>query len=107
MILDTKWNIFGGFTPLKWESRVWNWKHGNDNNDLKADYNLKSFLFTLKNPHNISARRFALKSDMKQQEILCSSKRGQSFGYFLEDVCVFDDCSSTLKLHFPWPQLHQ
>jgi hypothetical protein len=28
VILDTEGNIFGGFTPLEWESRVWNGKRG-------------------------------------------------------------------------------
>jgi hypothetical protein len=32
VILDTKGNIFGGFTPVEWESRVWNKKVGKDNN---------------------------------------------------------------------------
>jgi hypothetical protein len=48
---DTKGNIFGDFTPLKWDS----------NYGFRADDSLKSFLFTLKNSHNILARRFALK----------------------------------------------
>jgi hypothetical protein len=63
VILDTEGNIFGGFTPMKWESRVWNRKDGKKDNHYKADDSLKSFLFTLKNPHNIPARRFALKTE--------------------------------------------
>jgi hypothetical protein len=47
VILDTDGNIFGGFTPVKWESS----KNGKD----KADPSQKSFLFTLKNPHNFPA----------------------------------------------------
>jgi hypothetical protein len=52
VILDTKGNIFGGFTPLEWESRA-SWPFN------KGDDSLKSFLFTLKNPHNMTARKFA------------------------------------------------
>jgi hypothetical protein len=53
--LDTNGNIFGGFTPVKWDSYTGH----------KADPSLKSFLFTLKNPHNFPARRFALKAEKK------------------------------------------
>jgi hypothetical protein len=46
VILDTEGNIFGGFTPVEWESRTSSpW--------CKADDSLRSFVFTLKNPHNI------------------------------------------------------
>jgi hypothetical protein len=64
VILDTNGNIFGGFTPVEWESRpeypYW-----------KADASLKSFLFTLKNPHNFPGRRFALKAEKKDEAIWC------------------------------------
>jgi hypothetical protein len=92
VILDTKGNIFGGFTPLKWESQVWNGKHGAENNDLKADDSAKSFLFTLKNPHNISARRFALKAGRKHEAIYSNSKRGPCFGGGY-DLYVQDNCN--------------
>jgi hypothetical protein len=49
VILDTRGNIFGGFTPVPWESRAWD---GNEDNRRKVDRSQKSFLFTLKNPHN-------------------------------------------------------
>jgi hypothetical protein len=52
----------GSFTPVKWESRWLKWK---------ADDSQKSFRFTLKNPNNIPARRFALKTKMKYQAIYC------------------------------------
>jgi hypothetical protein len=94
VILDTKGNIFGGFTPVKWELRVWNRKHGNDDNSLKADDSLKSFLFTLKNPHNISARRFALKAEKKHQAIVCYSGYGPCFGYGPPNICIYDDCNA-------------
>jgi hypothetical protein len=63
LIQDTDGNIFGGFTPLKWESfSTGHWK---------ADPSLKSFLFTLKNPHNLPPRKFALKADRKDKAIQC------------------------------------
>jgi hypothetical protein len=92
VILDTKGNIFGGFIPVKWESRVWNGKHRNEHNCLKADESLQSFVFTLKNPHNIPARRFALKSEMKHQAIICNSERGPCFGCYPVNMAVYDDC---------------
>jgi hypothetical protein len=69
LIQDTDGNIFGGFTPVEWDS------HGGN----KADPSLKSFLFTLKNPHNCPARKFALKAQSKAKAILCWSGRGPSF----------------------------
>jgi hypothetical protein len=82
VILDTKGNIFGGFTPVKWESGKWH---------FKADGSLKSFLFTLKNPHNIPARRFALMTETKSQAIYCRSGLGPCFGGC--DLSVDDDCN--------------
>jgi hypothetical protein len=32
VILDTEGNIFGGFTPVVWESRVWDGEPGKANN---------------------------------------------------------------------------
>jgi hypothetical protein len=83
VILDGKGNIFGGFTPVEWESNVWG--------EHKADDSQKSFLFTLKNPHNIPARRFALKDDWKHQAICCDSKRGPCLG---SDLVVLNSCDT-------------
>jgi hypothetical protein len=87
--LDTKGNIFGGFTSLKWESSY----------GLKADDSLKSFLFTLKNPHNIAAKRFGLKVEAKKSAIECNSKCGPifggSYGIFVSDDCNTDARSYT------------
>jgi hypothetical protein len=86
VILDTKGNIFGGFTPVKWESpERWN---------CKTDNSLKSFLFTLKNPHNIPARRFALKVNERGAAIYCDSECGPSFGGDGSDIRVSNDCNA-------------
>jgi hypothetical protein len=96
VILDTRGNIFGGFTPVKWESRVWNSKWDNENNCKKADNSLKSFLFTLKNPHNIPVRRFVLKAEEKKRAIWCDSKDGPRFcGIFISDNCNANTRSHT------------
>jgi hypothetical protein len=81
VILDTKGNIFGGFTPVEWESPQLPCP--------KADNSLKSFVFTVKNPHNIKAKRFALKASDQQQAIYCDSERGPCF----YDISVFDHCN--------------
>jgi hypothetical protein len=82
VILDTKGNIFGGFTPVEWESRSSFPSH-------KEDDSLKSFLFTLKNPHNIPPRRFALKAKWKHTAIGCNSRDGPCFygGIIVSDNC--------------------
>jgi hypothetical protein len=88
--LDTKGNVFGGFTPVKWESPKWNGKLGKEDNRRKADYSLRSFLFTLQNPHNIPARRFALKAEEKWRAIWCISDGGPYFGH----LAVSDTCNA-------------
>jgi hypothetical protein len=80
LIQDTKGSIFGGFTPVRWRSRG-NWK---------ADPSLKSFLFTLKNPHNFPARIFALKAEGKDRAIICDSE----WGPFFDGIRVSDNCNA-------------
>jgi hypothetical protein len=82
VILDTDGNIFGGFTPVEWESTEWD--------IYEADLSLKSFLFTLKNPHNVPARRFALKAEKKDEAICCISSWGPHFW----DIYVHDECNA-------------
>jgi hypothetical protein len=88
MILDTKGNIFGGFTPVEWESRRWNERNGDEANTWKCDGSLQSFLFTLKNPHNVPPRRFPLNTEMKERAICCDSHYGPDF----YDFYVFNHC---------------
>jgi hypothetical protein len=94
LILDMKGNIFGGFTPLKWESRVDNGLWGKENNTWKADDSYKSFIFTLKNPHNFSARKFALKTEEKGEAIRCDSKWGP---FFSGGFGVSDNCNTNME----------
>jgi hypothetical protein len=89
VILDTEGNIFGGFTPVEWESGDWHWR---------ADDSQKSFVFTLKNPRNIPARRFALKAEEKWQAIQCDSEWGPRFGDYCLcfcDIGVSDNCNAS------------
>jgi hypothetical protein len=94
VILDTNGNSFAGFTPVEWESPGWNGKYRNNDNRFKADPSLKSFLFTLKNPHNVPARRFPLKAEMKNGAIFCNSNFGPFFG---RDIAVYDGCNANTK----------
>jgi hypothetical protein len=90
VILDTKGNIFGGFTPVEWES-----PEKSKYSRYKADDSQKSFVFTLKNPHNIPARKFALKAEKKQLAIWCISGFGPRFG--LDDIYVSDNCNTNTR----------
>jgi hypothetical protein len=89
LIMDTDGNIFGGFTPVTWESRKWNGKDGEEDNRFKADTTLKSFLFTVKNPHNCPARKFGLNREKQGEAICCDSKQGPQFW----DIGVYDRCN--------------
>jgi hypothetical protein len=79
IILDTDRNVFGGFTPVEWESRMWDRRRLN--NCSKGDNSLRSFLFTLRNPHGVPPRKFALKEEMKRAAIYCDSDACPGFGY--------------------------
>jgi hypothetical protein len=81
LIQDTAGNIFGGFTPVEWASR----------GASKADPSLRSFLFTLKNPHNFPARKFALKAEKKDKAICCDSSCGPRFC----DMDLSDGCNAS------------
>jgi hypothetical protein len=90
LILGTDGNVFGGFTPVKWESGLFP--------KVKGDDSLQSFLFTLRNPHDVSPRKFALKKEKKEETIFCSSDLGP---YFYNDICVKDNCN-TNKESWTW-----
>jgi hypothetical protein len=79
VILDTTGNIFGGFTPVKWES----------SGDKKADNSQKSFIFTLKNP----LKRFALKPEKVHEAIACYEELGPCFGCGY-DITIEDNCNT-------------
>jgi hypothetical protein len=63
VLLDTDGNIFGSSTPVMWESSSYRRN--------KADPSQKSFLFTLKNPHNVQARTLAFQTEKKDKAIHC------------------------------------
>jgi hypothetical protein len=69
VILDTKKN-FGGFPPVEWASTP----------HEKAGDSQKSCIFTLKDPHRVRARRFALKASVRGAVLDCISQCGPRFG---------------------------
>jgi hypothetical protein len=84
--LDTDGNVFGGFTPVKWEL----------NCSYKGDDSLRSFLFMLKNPHGVPPRKFALRKEMESGAIMCNSAMCAVFG---ADIVVKDN-SNTNSMSF-------
>jgi hypothetical protein len=84
VLLDTEKNIFGGFTPFKWESGEMHTKAGD---------NLKTFLFTLKNPHSLPARRFTFKTEQKRRAICYERKDGSWFC----GLGVLDNCNANAQ----------
>jgi hypothetical protein len=87
LLSDTDGNVFGGFTPVRWES---------SGGYCKSDSSLKSFLFTLKNQHSVPPRRFALKPEKMISAICCNSVYCTAFGgpYGWCDIWVSDNCNT-------------
>jgi hypothetical protein len=82
LIETTTGFVFGGFTPLVWDSTT---------TDYKSDSSQKSFLFTLKNARNIEPRKFRVSNG--SYAIYCNSDRGPSFGNN-HDIYVADNCNA-------------
>jgi hypothetical protein len=90
LIQDQEGNVFGGFTAVQRETLKWPRKLGPESNCFKADPSLKSFAFTLMNPHNFRVNKFALKAVKKDDAIPCNSSCGPNFC----DIVVGDNCSA-------------
>jgi hypothetical protein len=88
LILDTDGNMFGGFTPVEWESPT--------REKPKGDDSLRSFLFTLRNPHGVPPRKFALKKEKKWSAIGCDSRCCAIFGDC--DIGISDNCNTTTSI---------
>jgi hypothetical protein len=72
---------------------------GDGKNCVKADDSLKSFVFTLKNPHNFPAKRFDLKAEEKWRTIFCGCTCGPAFGWNYCDIIVSDNCNTDIYNH--------
>jgi hypothetical protein len=91
VILDTNGNIFGGFTPVKWEPQVQNMDPRDVKNCSKSDPSLSSFIFTLKNPLNIPAQRFRLRPG--EDALRAHPMRGPDFF----DITIGDSCDRSTE----------
>jgi hypothetical protein len=77
LIETSKGFIFGGYTPLPWEST----------SKYHPDDSKQSFIFTLKNARNTGPKKFTLKSDCKQYAIYSRPEYGPTFGSG-HDFCI-------------------
>jgi hypothetical protein len=84
LVETTKGFIFGGYIPCEWDSSD-NWK---------VDETLKSFLFTLKNPHNIPARKFPLKPEQKDLSICCYTSAALIWIGNSGAIGIYPECNS-------------
>jgi hypothetical protein len=63
---------------------------------MKQEWQSWQHLVMLKNPHNIPAKKFGLKSEMKRRALKCNSSCGPCFGggdYC--DICVSNNCNAS------------
>jgi hypothetical protein len=86
LVLDTKGNIFGGFTPLSWNPLA-----------IPADRNRENFMFTLKNPQHLAPMKFPLKSRQRNQAITYIGSLGPVFGNGA--LCIADQCNRNSLSH--------
>jgi hypothetical protein len=89
--LDTFRNIFGGFTPVEWESLP--------RGAVVGDESLKTFVFTLKNPHKLAPRKFPLNPRWKHQALCSSADDGPCFGLIKVSNRCDTSAESTIFLY--------
>jgi hypothetical protein len=82
LISSTDGWIFGGYTPVAW----------NSTNSWLPDSTRQSFVFTITNPHNLPARVFIQKAEANA--ICDNAGYGPIFGNG-DDLCVGDNCRNT------------
>jgi hypothetical protein len=97
LIEDTNGNVFGGFTPVAWESGHYEGVWGQADDSCKADPSLKSFIFMLKNPRNFPARKFTLAAEEGVYAIICDSELGPVFGDHHGALTIFNDCDANRR----------
>jgi hypothetical protein len=84
IILTTQGYIFGGFSPIAWDS----------SSNYKPDDTRKSFVFSLKNPRNSEPKIFSI-SDPRFS-IRCNASDGPVFGGGC-DIYIADNCDQNVK----------
>jgi hypothetical protein len=89
LIRDTRENIFGGFTPVEWESGT----------ELrKADPSMKSFLFSLRQRDRVGVWKCPLTAEGKDRAIECDYSQGPCFGAPRSEIAVGEDANGTCAL---------
>jgi hypothetical protein len=84
--------IFGGFTPVPWESQPPSEEEEEeDDTCVKEDLSGRSFLFTLRNPSATPPKKFTLYWDCRKHAIACGRKHGPAFGK--DDLWVESKCN--------------
>jgi hypothetical protein len=84
IVEDMDGNLFGGFTPITWESEC----------RTKCDESCTSFLFTIKNPHGVPPTIFCLREAKKDFAVFCYEGYGPTFGFpDASDLRIADCCN--------------
>jgi hypothetical protein len=94
LIRDLNGNVFGGFTPVPWQT-------GTADGQAITDESQKSFLFTLRNPHNLGPRKFGMQTGLEDHAIICNPSQGPNFA----NVVVVDNCNKSSENLTNWDYL--
>jgi hypothetical protein len=89
-ILTDEGYIFGGFTPLSWDS----------GGAFKGDANGEGFVFTLKNPYGLAEQKFPLRDNQRAKAICCRRSAGPIFGGY--DIYIADQCNEDASSYSNW-----
>jgi hypothetical protein len=87
LIETTKGYIFGSYIVCCWDS----------SNSWKGDNSVQSFIFTLKNPHNLSPHKFPLKAEMKGYAMWCFPTTCMIWIGNTAAICISDGCNVNNK----------
>jgi hypothetical protein len=85
VVRDTDGNVFGGFAVPAWERPFFS--------QAKADASLRSFLFTLKNPHKLAPQIFKLIPGQEASAIRISRTACACFGN--DDLFIVGGCDAS------------
>jgi hypothetical protein len=100
LALDVEGNIFGGFTPVEWESRQDRARRPVGEPNYKSDESETSFLFTLKNPQDLPPKRFPLRPEEKSGAIRCGAGEVANF----HDICISPIDTANFGEHYEVPE---
>ena len=82
--------IFGGYTEIDWDNTTWNGRIGEKNN-ARRNGKGNEFVFTLKNPHNISPSKYNMQKSWLNHSICCDVNLGPIFG--CNDIRIENNCN--------------